>query len=105
MTGFIDTSAYFEVRAKKARAREDQQRFQEAAGFYRALARVTPMLPPGYKAPAIEPNGSVKGDRWRARAEECRAIADVMRDPNCRAMLARLAETYDGMARRFQEHA
>jgi len=98
MAGFSETAAYFDLRAKKARDGQDQQRFLETAGFYRALARITPALPLGYKPPQSKPNGSPRADRWRARADECRAIAQGMRDESCRAMLARLAETYEGMA-------
>ncbi|MDE2181539.1 MAG: hypothetical protein KGJ78_00815 [Alphaproteobacteria bacterium] len=33
------------------------------------------------------------------RAEEIRIIAESLKDPECRAMLFRLADTYDEMAR------
>ena len=103
MAGFADTAAYFEVKAQKARAPDVQQRFRETAAFYGALARITPGLPAGYKAPAVKLNGSPVADRCLARAEECRAIAEVMRDQNCRARLGRLAETYEAMANGCRE--
>jgi hypothetical protein len=103
MPGFADTAAYFEARAKKARAREDQERFLETAGFYRALSRITPGFPPGYKTPQLKLSRSTKAARWRARAEECRAISEATQDQNCRAMLSRLAESYDGMANCYSE--
>lgn len=98
MAGFAETAAYFDARAKKARA-EDRQRFLEAARFYRGLARITPTFPPGYKTPVPKQNGSRHADRWHDRAEECRAIAAHMNDQNCRATLERLADTYDGLVR------
>jgi hypothetical protein len=98
MAGFSDTASFFETKASKARPSDDRERFKETAGFYRALARITPMLPLGYKPPHVKPNGSLKAHRFHARAEECRAIAEATRDENCRAMLGRLADTYEQMA-------
>ncbi len=98
MAGFSETAAYFESKAKKARAAYDQQRFGDAATFYRTLAQITPSLPAGYTSRQVEPNGSPAADRLRARAEECRAIAEVTRDPTCRAKLIRLADSYEAMA-------
>ncbi len=99
MPGFSDTAAFFEVRAKKARSPDRQSELAHTASFYRALAQITPTFPSGYKPPAdIKPNGSRNADRLRKWAEECRAIAASMRDANCKAMLERLAQTYEQTA-------
>ena len=39
-----------------------------------------------------------RAERWRARAEGFRVLADCFTDPACRAQLRRLAEGYDRMA-------
>jgi hypothetical protein len=45
---------------------------------------IAPTFPAGYKPPnPIKPNGSIQADHLSKRAEECRAIAAVMRDPDC----------------------
>lgn len=105
MTGFADTAAYFDAKAKKARTSGDQRRFAGTAGFYRTLARITPTFPHGYTAPRIKPNGSPRADRLRSRAEECRAMAAAIRDVNCRAVLGRLADSYEAMAQGFEKTA
>jgi hypothetical protein len=38
------------------------------------------------------------GKAWRARAEECRAIADTFDNPETRAKMYRVAEDYDRLA-------
>ena len=69
----------------------------EWAGFYRSLARIIPSLPTGYDSnKAALP--LTRAERWKARAEECRTLADSSSDPICRAQLTRLAQTYDQMA-------
>ena len=39
-----------------------------------------------------------RAERWKARAEECRTLADCFTDPMCRGQLMRLAQSYDQMA-------
>jgi hypothetical protein len=38
------------------------------------------------------------GKAWRARAEECRAIADTFQNPETRAKMYRMAADYERMA-------
>ena len=92
------TSDYFERLAQKeARDPDRRQRLLEVAGFYRSLARIIPSIPTGYKG-----NGAAlpvtRAERWKARAEECRTLADCFTDPICRGQLTRLAQGYDQMA-------
>ena len=95
--GFATTAFYFERRAKKERDRELRATLREVAGFYWKLARITPDFPAGY-----DPGGQQHRPYrtlWELRAEECRAIAECMKDPRCRGQLFCLAEMYDGLAK------
>jgi len=96
--GFASTALYFESLARKeVRDQERQQRLMEVAGFYRALARIIPAIPNGYKfKDGVVP--VTRAERWRARAEECRTLADCFTDPICRGQLTRLAQSYEQMA-------
>ena len=85
------------VEALRARDDNERQRLLEVAEFYRSLARVVPGLPHGFKLNGTGPTNS-RLARWEARAEECRVLAEHFNDPHCRQQLARLAETYDGLA-------
>jgi hypothetical protein len=40
-----------------------------------------------------------RAERWKARAEECRTLADCFTDPTCRRQLMELAQDYDRMAK------
>ena len=42
-------------------------------------------------------------EQWRRRAEEMRSIAENLRDPDVRDVLARLAADYDRMAERGEQ--
>jgi len=37
-------------------------------------------------------------ERWHARAEECRTLADCFTDATCRKQLRELAQNYNSMA-------
>jgi hypothetical protein len=93
--GFASAAAFFAQRAHKAREPDEKQRLLEVARFYSRLAGITPDLPGGYKT-----NGqNGHSNRWEARAEECRTIADHLTDPKCREQMAQLAVTYERMAK------
>jgi hypothetical protein len=96
--GFKRTAVYFEWLAQReTRDYDRRQRLLEVAGFYRSLAGIIPAMPTRYKG-----NGAAlpltREERWRARAEECRTLADCFTDPICRGQLTRLAQSYDQMA-------
>jgi hypothetical protein len=96
--GFASTAVYFERLARKEkRDHERRQRLTEVAGFYRSLARIIPGIPEGYKLndPVLH---VTRAARWKARAEECRALADCFTDLTCREQLTRLAQTYEQIA-------
>jgi len=68
----------------------------EVACFYRSLAGIIPAMPTQYKikvGPCL-----TRAERWHARAEECRTLADCFTDPTCREQLRQLAQSYDCMA-------
>jgi len=95
--GFRSTAVYFEWLAQKeTRDYDRRQRLLEVAGFYRSLAGIIPAMPTQYK---IKVGPSVtRAERWHARAEECRTLADCFTDPTCREQLRQLAQSYDCMA-------
>jgi hypothetical protein len=95
--GFATTALYFENLAGKARDDEDRKRWLEVAGFYRSLARIVSVAPPGFNTSKGAPR-LTSAERWKARADECRALADHFNDPTCRAQMTRLAQGYDRMA-------
>jgi hypothetical protein len=69
----------------------------EVARFYRSLAGIIPGMLEKYKDNGIG-LPLTRADRWHARAEECRTLADCFTDPICRGQLMRLAQSYDQMA-------
>jgi hypothetical protein len=97
--GFASTAAYFERRAQKeVRDGDRRQRLLDVAGFYRALARIIPAMPSGYKHNNGVGPPVTRAERWHARAEECRTLADCFTDQTCRGQLRELAQEYDRMA-------
>ena len=97
MPGFASTADFLEAHARKEREAERRQRLLEAAGFYRSLAEIIPGIPAGYKSNGARPALS-RAERWVARAEQCRTLADHLHDPDCRAKLIGLAETCEARA-------
>jgi len=95
--GFKSAAVYFEWLAQKeTRDYDRQQRLLEVAGFYRSLAGIIPAMPTQYKI-KVGPS-LTRAERWHARAEECRTLADCFTDPTCREQLRQLAQSYDCMA-------
>jgi hypothetical protein len=96
--GFKSTAVYFERLAQKeARDDDRRQRLLEVAGFYCSLAQIIPGIPTGYKGNSTALRVT-RAERWKARAEECRTLADCFTDPICRGQLTPLAQSYDQMA-------
>jgi len=96
--GFKSTALYFEWLAQKENRDYDRrQRLLEVARFYRSLAGIIPAMPTGCKINNVGLS-LTRAERWRARAEECRTLADCFTDPICRGQLTRLAQSYDQMA-------
>jgi len=99
MAGFATTAAYFEALADKTRGDDDRRKLLlEVAGFYHSLAKVVPGIPAGQKLDGKEsPSRVLPADRWRARAEECRTLADCFTDEDTQRQLRALADGYDRM--------
>jgi hypothetical protein len=90
---FAQTAAYFAGRAARAHSDDDRERFVETSHFYQSLARITMDFPPGYAPPE-----TWHADRFKARAEECRAIAEHLSDPQCSEQMMDVAQSYDLLA-------
>ena len=91
---FKQSAEFFEAQAEKATHSLTKERLAERARFYRDLAAITPNFPKGYKLQL-----GTFANRWRNRAEECRAMAEWFKDdPICRTQLFALAETYERLA-------
>lgn len=88
--GFADAAKFFEWRARKSRDPNDQARLADEARFYRSLERIAPDFPYGYEVKKLRP----RANRWEHRAEECRTMAECFTDPECRARMLRLADSY-----------
>jgi hypothetical protein len=82
---------------RETRDDDRRQRLLEVAGFYRSLAGIIPAMPTRCKI-----NGAAfpvtRAERWKARAEECRTLADCFTDQALRGQLTQLARDYDQMA-------
>ena len=87
---FANTAAYFEHKAKRAYTRAQRQHYAEAARFYRDLANITPSFPPGYQGAKLPE----MGEQMDPRAALCLAMADLMRDEECKHRMLQLARTY-----------
>jgi hypothetical protein len=75
--GFKSTAVYFEWLAQKeTRDYDRRQRLSEVARFYRSLAGIIPAMPTQYKI-KVRPS-LTRAERWHARAEECRTLADAL---------------------------
>ena len=96
--GFASTAAYFERLAQKEiRDYDRRQRLLEVARFYRSLAGIIPGMPEAYEGNSVG-LPLTRAERWHARAEECRTLADCFTDPTCRGQLRQLAQDYERMA-------
>jgi len=96
--GFKSTAVYFEWLAQKETRDDDRrQRLLEVARFYRSLAGIIPAMPTRCKINGVA-LPVTRAERWKARAEECRTLADCFSDPICRGQLTALAQGYDQMA-------
>ena len=82
---------------KEMRDYDRRQRLLEVARFYRSLAGIIPGMPTGYKTNDVGLRVT-RAQRWHARAEECRTLADCFTDPTCRRQLRKLAQDYERMA-------
>src|SRR5215471_9668953 len=92
------TAVYFEWLAQKeTRDYDRRQRLSEVARFYRSLAGIIPGMPEKHKNNGVG-LPLTRAERWHARAEECRTLADCFSDPICRGQLTALAQGYDQMA-------
>jgi len=97
--GFASTALYFERLARKeVRDGDRRQRLLEAADFYRALAGIIPAMPEERKSNGVRLPPLTRAERWHARAEECRTLADCFTDQTCRGQLRGLAQEYDRRA-------
>ena len=97
--GFASTAAYFKRLAQKEiRDGDRRQRLWDVASFYGSLAGIIPNMPSGYKHHNGVGRPVTRAERWHARAEECRTLADCFTDQTCRGQLRELAQEYDRMA-------
>ena len=95
--GFKSTAVYFEWLAQKeTRDYDRRQRLLEVARFYRSLAGIIPAMPARCKINNV--GLLTRAERCRARAEECRTLADCFTDQTLRGQLTQLARDYDQMA-------
>lgn len=86
---FSDAAAYFEFQMQREEDESRQADLDDAARFYRELAGIIPSFPIGYYGAFWDVRVGLD-----SRAEQCTSLAAVVRDPECRAHLERLAGTY-----------
>lgn len=89
MQTFSDVAADYALKADAERDLNRRADLQDAAHFYGALAQIIPTFPGGYTQ-----YFDAAASNLDNRAEECRAMAAVLGDAECRAKLLRLANTY-----------
>jgi hypothetical protein len=82
--GYDSDAAYFDLLAQQSRDVQTRQDFREVADTYRSL-------------PAMGGLNMIR--HWQHRAEECRLLADHFQSLQCKDQLARLAETYEHLAK------
>jgi hypothetical protein len=82
--GYGSEAAYFDHLAKQSIDAQTRQDFAEVADAYRAL-------------PPISGLNMIRN--WQCRAEECRTLADHFESSLCKDHLARLADTYEHLAK------
>jgi hypothetical protein len=90
---FSDAAAYFELQLQREEDEGRQAKFDDAARFYRELAEIMPSFPIGYYGAFWDTRAGLG-----SRAEQCRSLAAVVRDPERQAKLLRLAVTYRSAA-------
>jgi hypothetical protein len=86
---FEGEAEFFDHIAERAGNPADGAALHGVADEYRALDRLTPLLPP---------ENLSRSAAFRFRAEECRTLADQFSNPECRKYLMGLAKTYDHLA-------
>src|SRR5262245_41446922 len=89
---FAAAADFFDRRAKRAFDGE-AVRLAEVAAFYRTLATICVQRPDG----AVLPKAQLvdRESRYRARAEECYALAEALNDDIARAMMLQVAQSYE----------
>lgn len=90
---FSEAAAYFELQVQREEDETRQAEFDDAARFYRELADIMPSFPIGYYGPFWDIKAGLG-----TRAEQCRSLAAVVRDPERQRKLLRLARIYQSAA-------
>ena len=88
-----EAAAYFELQVQTVEDDIRQAEFDDATRFYRELAKIIPRFPIGYYGPFWDIKAGLG-----TRAEQCRSLAAVVRDPERQRKLLRLARIYQSAA-------